>query len=99
MKPDPLDKLFAAAAKAPPPVPSADFAADVLRAVRRPPSREAAPATFADQLAALLPRIAVATALIVACCAAADFALDSLGRTSLSAGVTQLSEQWLFAAK
>lgn len=99
MKPDKLDRLLAAAAKADPAKPGAAFAGDVLRAIRRDPAPAPAAATFADQLAALLPRIALATALIVVCCVAADLALDSLGRTSLSAGVTELSEQWLFAAK
>ena len=99
MKPDKLDQLFSAAAKAEPPKPDADFAGDVLRAVRREPARELADTTFADQLGALLPRIAFVTALIVVACVAADIALDSLGRTSLSDGVSQLSEQWLFAAK
>ncbi|MEY4387405.1 MAG: hypothetical protein RLY20_2688 [Verrucomicrobiota bacterium] len=99
MKPDNLNQLFSAAAKAPAPAPSGNFAADVLRAVRREPSREAVIATFADQLGALLPRVAFATALIVVACVAADVALDSLGRSSLTDGVSQLSEQWLFAAQ
>lgn len=99
MKPDKLDRLFSAAAKAQPPQPGDDFAGDVVRAVRREPARDVVTATFADQLGALLPRVAFAAALIVVLCVAADVALDSIGRTSLSAGVTELSEQWLFAAK
>ena len=99
MKPDKLEQLFSAAAKAQPPTPGPDFADDVLRAVRREPMREAGAVTFADQLGALLPRVAFATALIVVACVAADLALDSLGRSSLSDGVSQLSEQWLFAAQ
>lgn len=96
MKPDKLDKLFTAVARADSPKPETDFAADVMRAIQR--EAHIAPPTLTEQIAALLPRVAFAAALLIAVCFAADLALDSLGDTSLSGGLTQISEQWLFAA-
>lgn len=96
MKPDRLTRLFTAAARAPTPRPEPDFAAGVLRAIRRetPVTRS----TLADQIGALLPRVAFAAALLMAAGCTTDLALDSLGSLSLSDGLSQLSEQWLFAA-
>lgn len=95
MKSDRLEKLFTAAAKVEPPNPEAGFAEDVLRAIRR--ESRLAPRTLTEEIGALLPRVAFAAAVLIAICVAMDLALDSFGRTSLSAGVAQLSEQWLFA--
>ena len=95
MKSDSLEKLFGAAAKSAPPKPEAGFAEDVLRAIRR--ESRLAPATLTEDIGALLPRVAFAAALLIGVCCVTDVALDSLSGTSLSAGVTQLSEQWLFA--
>ena len=95
MKSDSLEKLFGAAAKSATPRPDADFADDVLRAVRR--ESRMAPATLTEDIGALFPRVAFAAALVIGVCCVTDVALDSLSGTSLSAGVTQLSEQWLFA--
>lgn len=96
MKPDNLSKLFTAAAKAKLPMPEPGFDADVLRSIRRE-LQTSPPPSLTDQIAALLPRVAFAAALLIAVCFAADVALDSFGDFSLSTGLTQLSEQWLFA--
>ena len=95
MKSDSLEKLFGAAARSAPPKPEAGFAEDVLRAIRR--ESRLAPATLTEDIGALLPRVAFAAALVIGVCCVTDVALDSWSGASLSVGVTQLSEQWLFA--
>ncbi len=90
-----LKQLFAAARKENAPVPSEDFAADVLRIIRR--ESIAAPETFSifDQLNLWFPRIALAASAVIVLCLAADFGLTAAGVPSLSDGVSQLSAQWL----
>ena len=96
MNEEKLKQLFASARKENAPVPSEDFAADVLRAIRREPLT-AAPETFSifDQLNLWFPRIALAASAVIVLCLAADFGLTAAGVPSLSDGVSQLSAQWL----
>jgi len=91
-----LDQLFKFARREPAPAPPADFAADVLRAVRREP-RAAVPSTLSifDQLNRLFPRIALASAAVIILCVALDFGLTASGMPGLSDGLSQISAQWL----
>jgi hypothetical protein len=93
-----LKKLFATTQNETAPVPSADFAADVLRAVRREkriPSSE----TFSvfDQLNQLFPKLAWVAAIVIVLGVATDFGLTAAGIPNLSDGVSQISSQWLFS--
>jgi hypothetical protein len=93
-----LKKLFAAAQNETAPAPSADFAADVLRAVRlekQIPSPEAF--SIFDQLNQLFPKLAWVSATVIVLGVAADFGLTAAGIPNLSDGVSQISSQWLFA--
>jgi hypothetical protein len=91
-----LKKLFAAARNETAPAPSADFAADVLRAVRRE-KPILPPETFSiiDRLNLLFPKLALAAAAVIALGIAADFGLTAAGVPDLSDGVSQISAQWL----
>jgi len=91
-----LKKLFAAARNETAPSPSADFAADVLRAVRREKPVPAAE-TFSifDQLNLLFPKLALAATAVIVLGVAADFGLTAAGVPDLSDGVSQVSAQWL----
>jgi hypothetical protein len=90
-----LKRLFAAAQKEAAPVPPADFAADVLRAVRREPApRLPESGSVFDQLNRWFPRIAIASAVIILLCIAADFGLTSAGLPELGDGAAQISSQF-----
>jgi anti-sigma-K factor RskA len=90
-----LKRLFASARKETAPAPPADFATDVLRAIRREPSA-AAPSAISifDQLNLWFPRLAVASSAVIVLCLALDYSLTAAGVPSLSDGVSQLSAQW-----
>jgi hypothetical protein len=91
-----LKKLFEAAWSETATTPSVDFAAGVLRAVRREkqtPLRETLSAF--DQLNLLFPKLACAAAAMIVLGLAADFALTVAGVPNLSDGVSQISAQWL----
>jgi len=92
MNDDKLGKLFAAARKENPPAPAAGFDFLVMQAIKHQPAPRAA--TVADQLNALFPRLAWAAIAAIALCVAGDW-LDANAQTSLTDGVTQLSQQWL----
>lgn len=91
-----LKKLFAAARNEIAPTPPADFAADVLRAVRRE-KPVPSPETFSvfDKLNLLFPKLACAAAAMIVLGVAADFGLTAAGVPDLSDGVSQISAQWL----
>jgi hypothetical protein len=92
-----LKKLFEAARNETAPAPSADFAANVLRAVCREKQIEAAePFSLSDQLNLLFPKLAWAAVAMIALCVATDFGLTAAGVPNLSDGVSQISSQWLF---
>jgi hypothetical protein len=77
-----LQSLFGAARRSAAPTPPADFAADVLRAVRQlPPSRPTAAPGIFDQLNAWFPRLAIAAFALIVLCLALD-----LGDTVSGAG-------------
>jgi anti-sigma factor RsiW len=90
-----LKKLFDAARNETAPAPSADFAAAVLRAVRREKTIPSA-GTFSifDQLNLLFPRLALAATAVIVLGVAADFGLTAAGVPNLSDGVSQISAQW-----
>lgn len=91
-----LKQLFEPARKETAPVPPPDFAADVLRAIRRePPASLKKQFSIFDQLNLLFPRIALAAAAVVILCVTADFALTAAGVPDLDDGVLQISAQWL----
>jgi hypothetical protein len=92
MNEDKLEKLFAAVRKENPPAPADDFDFLVMQAVKHEPAPRAA--TVSDQLNALFPRLAFAAVAAIALCVAGDW-LDAGAQTSLTDGVTQLSQQWL----
>ena len=51
-----------------------------------------------EQLSRLFPRIAVSTAVVIVLCVAADYGLARRAPADLTDSLTELSEQWLFAA-
>lgn len=91
-----LNQLLAAARRETAPAPPAEFAADVLRAIRREPP-VAAPDILSvfDQLNLWFPRLALAASAVIVLCVAADYGLTAAGVPSLSDGAAQLSAQWL----
>jgi anti-sigma factor RsiW len=94
-----LKQLLAAARAGAAPEPSADFAADVLRAVRQePPPRPAGPPALAEQLNRWCARLAVAAAALILVCVFADRGLTAVGLPEVSDGATQLAAQYLFNA-
>lgn len=92
MNDDQLKRLFTAARKENPPAPAKGFDFLVMQAVKHEPVPRAA--TVSDQLNALFLRLALAAVAIIALCVAGDW-LDASAQTSLTDGVTQLSQQWL----
>jgi hypothetical protein len=92
-----LQKLISAARAEPAPVLSPGFETQVMHALRREEKAELA--SLFDQLGELVPRLALAAALVIGMCVAAEVCLSTLGPMDLSEGVTQVSEQWLFAVR
>ena len=91
-----LKQLFASARKETAPMPPEDFAADVLRAIRREPPAGAPQAlSLFDQLNRLFPRLALAAVAIIVLCLAADYGMTVAGVPGLDDGVSQISAQWL----
>ena len=92
-----MKQLFASARNEAAPAPSADFAGDVLRAVRREPLPRAAESfSVWEHLNALFPRLALAAAAVIVLCAAADWGLTAAGVPGINDGATQLTSQFLF---
>ena len=91
-----LNRLFASARRETASAPPEDFAADVLRAIRREPPVAAPEAVSVfDQLNLWFPRLALAASAVIVLCVAADYGLTAVGMPSLSDGAAQLSAQWL----
>jgi hypothetical protein len=88
-------QLFAAARNETPPAPSEELAATVLRAIRDG-GQAGRPETISmvDQLNSLFPRLAWASAVIIALSVAADWGLTAAGVPGLGEGVSQISAQW-----
>lgn len=95
MKNQKLSRLFEAARHACAPTPTSDFADGVLQAVRREPrvNRD----SVLEQLTTLFPRLAVAAVLAIGLFIGSDYLMTAFHLPSLSDGVAQLSNQWLFA--
>jgi len=90
-----LNRLFELARTKAAPVPPDEFAADVLRAVRRePPGVVSGALTVSDPLNRWFPRIAFAAAMIIVLCLAVDFGLTAAGMPGLGDEVSQISAQW-----
>ena len=91
-----LKQLFDAARSETAPAPPADFAADVLCAIRqqKPVSPPQAISVF-DQLNLLFPKLAWAAVAVIALGIAADYGLAAAGGPDLSDGLSQISTQWL----
>lgn len=90
-----IKQLFAAASRRDGPVPPADFAENILRAIHNSPSPVPPPTTsLFDQLDAWFPRIALAALTVMALGVAADFGLSAAGLPDLSDGMSQISTQW-----
>lgn len=69
MKEKKLNQLIAAARKSAPPAVPADFANDVLRAVRREPAiTSVAPHSLFEHLNFLFPRLALVAAILIVFC-------------------------------
>jgi hypothetical protein len=93
MKKDKLSELFRIARAESPPAAPERFEHEVMRAVGRQTNCE--PVSLVDQLGALFPRLTLAAAAVIVCC---SLILSSTGQSSLGDKVTELSQQWLFAA-
>ena len=93
-----MNQLFAAARNQTAPLPSAGFAADVSRAVRREPPLPPALFSICDQLDFWFPRLALAAVAVIVLCVAADFGLTAAGLPEVGDGAAQASAQFLFNA-
>ena len=94
-----LKRIFEAARNERAPEASPDFHDRVMEEIGRAPVRRAhqAPTLF-DQLNFLFPRVAWAAVGVIALCVAGDFAASAFNLPSLTDGVAQISNQWLFNA-
>jgi hypothetical protein len=93
MKKDKIVKLLKSAGEEPAPSVSPDFAAKVMRQIRRDTRPQ--PISLFDQLSELFPRLALGAALAIALGIALDLAADNFGSGDLSENVAQVSSQWL----
>jgi hypothetical protein len=91
-----LQKLFESARNEPPPVPPENFSVRVASALRR--DQRPGPVSLWDQIGQLFPRLAFTAAIIIGLCLVAEFYVSTNDSSSLSVEVSQISEQWLFAA-
>jgi len=92
-----LKQLFAAARNEAAPLPAQEFAAAVLRAVRREPAPPAGETfSLGDQLNRLFPRVVPAAAAVILLCVAADYGLTTASWPELGDGAAQVTAQWLF---
>jgi len=99
MKKSRLDQLFAAARREAAPEPRPGFDGRVAAAITRmdAPARPArSSATWLDPLAGWLPRLAVATVVVVGICFAADGGGDPAAGGDLGEGAEELVTQWFF---
>jgi hypothetical protein len=96
MNDEEMKRLMVSARREVAPSPPEGFAARVMMAVRREP--RALPMTLWEQLDAIFPRLAFAAAAVIAACLLADFCHSAMRPSDLSAGLDEISEQWLYAA-
>ena len=95
MKQEKIDKLFKAARKEIAPSPADGFESRVVRSIRLEPVPSTV--TLLDQLNLLFPKLAWVSVVFIAICVAGDFLSTSSQIPTLSDGMEQLSEQWLFS--
>ena len=74
--------------------PSEDFCADVLHAIRQDARRTAASASLAEQLAALLPRLAAAALVIIMAAVAWEVFADG----DFVVQLAEATDEWLLPA-
>jgi hypothetical protein len=91
-----LEQLFEATRREPAPMPATGWETRVMGAAN--PEREREPASLLDQLSALFPRAALASALVIGLCVAGEFGSSLTGQPDLTSGLVELSDDWLFAA-
>jgi hypothetical protein len=84
------EQLMRGARRVPAVAPSEDFCEDVLRAIRRERTT-AAYASLADQLAALLPRLAAVTLVIIVAAVAWEVFADG----DLAVQLADATDEWL----
>jgi predicted nucleic acid-binding protein len=87
-------QLLRAARRVPGVTPPDHFCADVLRAIRQDVRRTAASASLADQLVALLPRLAATALVIIAAVMAFEFFVDG----DFMLHLAEATDQWLLPA-
>ena len=92
-----LNQLFAAARQDAAPTPPTDFAADVLRAVRREPART--PWSVFDQLNLLFPRLALAAAAVIVLSVATDWTLTATGLPDIGDSAAQTTSSFPLEAE
>jgi hypothetical protein len=92
-----LDRLFQKARLDAPPHPTPGFERRVLRALRN--EAPASEVSLFDQLSSLFPRLALASALVIALCCGIELLGSDSAQPDLTSGLVQLSDQWLFTAK
>lgn len=97
MKQQKINQLWAAARQEPPPTPAAEFAANVLRAVRRESAAPAIqPAELWEQLSRLFPRAGLAAAAVIILCVATDWGVTQAGWPEVTDAASQASASGLF---
>lgn len=95
-----LHQLFAAARRDNGPVPPADFAGDVLRALRNQPvARLTGSFLLFDPLNRWFSRLAFAAVTVILLCASADFILGATGLPEVDDGATQVSAQYFLSVE
>ena len=88
-------QLLAAARNQPAPLPPEEFAADVVRAIRRRgPAEAPAALCLRDQLNFLFPRLAWAAIAVIGLSLTTDWSLTAAGLPSLSDDLSQISAHW-----
>lgn len=80
-----------AARRVPAVAPSENFSEDVLRAIQQDVRRTAASASLADQLAALLPRLAAVALVIIAAAVAWEVFADG----DFAVQLAETTDDWL----
>jgi len=97
MKDNKLERLVNLAKRESVPRAGPGFESRVMHAIRQEVS--AKPVSLLDQLNALFPRIALASAIVIVLCITTDVVLTNASGTDLASGVSSISEEWLFPTK
>ena len=89
-----LTDLFTAAGRDQPPAPPEGFVFQVLQALPRESARSSA--SLRASLEVLFPRVALVAISLLVLCAATDLGYGWASGQSLSEGVDQLCDSWMF---